>query len=49
MGVTLPLVNPAYTPDGVAGVLTDGTSNDVPLSVFPSLGHPHGGFDHSHD
>ncbi len=49
-GVTLPLVNPSYTPDGAAGVLTDGTVNDVlPLGAFPYLGLPHQGFDHSHD
>lgn len=49
-GVTLPLVDPLYSPDGAAGVLTDGTANDVPpLGVFPYLGHPHQGFEHSHD
>ena len=49
-GVTLPLVDPSYTPDGAAGVLTDGTDNDVPpLGVFPYLGHPHQGFEHTHD
>jgi len=49
-GVTLPLVDPSYTPDGAAGVLTDGTANDAPpLAGFPYLGHPFPGFDHSHD
>lgn len=49
-GVTLPLVDPSYAPDGAAGVLTDGTSNDVPpLGAFPYLGHPHAGFEHAHD
>jgi hypothetical protein len=49
-GVTLPLVDPSYTPDDAAGVLTDGTANDVsPLGGFPYLGHPHPGFEHFHD
>ena len=49
-GVTLPLVDPSYTPDGAAGVLTDGTANDAPpLAAFPYLGHPFPGFDHAHD
>jgi hypothetical protein len=49
-GVTLPLVTPSYKPDGAAGVLTDGSTNDVPpLPGFPYLGHPHQGFEHSHD
>ncbi|MFZ0666410.1 MAG: DUF4331 domain-containing protein [Acidimicrobiales bacterium] len=53
-GVTLPLVDPSYTPDGAAGLVTDGltanagdltakgTENYLP--VFPYLGHPHSGF-----
>lgn len=49
-GVTLPLVNPGYTPDAAAALLTDGTTNDVaPLAAFPYLGHPHQGYEHSHD
>ena len=49
-GVTLPLVRPSYTPDGAAGLLTDGTSNEQPyLGTFPYLAHPHEGFEHSHD
>lgn len=49
-GVTLPLVNPGYTADAAAGLLLDGTTNDVPfLTTFPYLGHPHEGFEHSHD
>ncbi|MGI0149089.1 MAG: DUF4331 family protein, partial [Thermoplasmata archaeon] len=49
-GVTLPLVVPSYVPDGAAALLLDGTSNDVaPLGTFPYLGHPHPGFEHSHD
>jgi len=49
-GVTLPLVRSTYTPDGAAGVLTDGTSNDLAyLGAFPYLAHPQEGFEHSHD
>jgi hypothetical protein len=47
-GVTVPLVDPAFTPDGAAGVVTDGlTASSVPagyLGVFPYLGVPYGGF-----
>jgi hypothetical protein len=49
-GVTYPLVAPTYVPDGAAGQLTDGTTNDVPyLSTFPYLALPHQGFLHYHD
>lgn len=49
-GVTLPLVDPSYTPDGAASLLLDGTSNDAaPLASFPYIGHPHPGFEHVHD
>ncbi len=49
-GVTLPLVDPTYVPDGAAGLLLDGTANDVAfLAGFPYLGHPHEGYEHSHD
>jgi len=48
-GVTYPLVKPSYTPDGAAGLLTDGTdpsSNPIHfLSQFPYLGVPQSGFD----
>ncbi len=48
-GVTYPLVA-SYTADGAAGLLTDGTTNDVPyLSSFPYLALPHEGYNHSHD
>ena len=45
-GATIPLVDPTFTPDGAAGVLTDGTTNtNAPfLSAFPYLGHPAGGY-----
>jgi hypothetical protein len=53
-GVTLPLVDSKFTPDGAAAVVTDGltsSSTDITangtekyLSTFPFLGVPHGGF-----
>jgi hypothetical protein len=44
-GVTIPLVDPSFTPDGAAGVLTDGTT-DVggTTATFPYLGDPGGGY-----
>ena len=44
-GVTYPLVNPSYTPDGAAGLIEDGTSPEGYLDVFPYLGHPVSGYD----
>lgn len=47
-GQTLPLVT-SFAPDGAAGLLTDGTVNDLPyLDTFPYLAHPHEGFEHTH-
>jgi hypothetical protein len=45
-GLTIPLVDPSYTPDGAASAVQDGTSNHNPavLDVFPYLGHPGGGY-----
>jgi hypothetical protein len=47
-GVTYPLVDHTFTPDGAASVVTDGTTPadlDIPyLPTFPYLGVPHGGF-----
>src|SRR3954470_10550342 len=45
-GLTLPLVDPTFTPDGAAGVLTDGTTdtNGGTTETFPFLGDPGGGF-----
>ena len=45
-GLTLPLVDPTFTPDGAAGVLTDGTTdtNGGTTATFPYLGDPGGGF-----
>jgi hypothetical protein len=45
-GLTIPLVDPSFTPDGVASVLTDGTTdtNGGTTDTFPFLGNPGGGF-----
>ena len=45
-GLTIPLVDPSFTTDGAAAVVTDGTSNTNPpyLSEFPYLGTPAGGY-----
>jgi hypothetical protein len=49
-GVTYPLVDPTFTPDGAAGLLFDITDATIPntvsyLDVFPYLDHPVSGFD----
>jgi hypothetical protein len=48
-GVTYPLIDPKFTPDGAAGLLTDGLTpasvSAPPLSHFPYLGVPYSGFD----
>ena len=45
-GLTIPLVDPGYTPDAAASGIKDGTSNtNAPfLRRFPYLGTPAGGF-----
>lgn len=45
-GLTLPLVDPSFTPDGATSVITDGTSNTNRryLDRFPYLGTPAGGY-----
>ena len=45
-GLTIPLVDPSYTPDGAASAVTDGTSdtNAALLKQFPYLGLPGGGY-----
>jgi hypothetical protein len=56
-GVTLPLVDPSFTPDSAAALVGDGVDsnpiqspNTTPfLSVFPYLPHPVPGYEHSHD
>jgi Domain of unknown function (DUF4331) len=49
-GVTIPLVDPSFTPDGAAGLVTDGTGGSLPANVsyldtFPYLDHPKSGYD----
>jgi hypothetical protein len=46
-GATIPLVDPTYTPDGAAGLVTDGVGPgpDRYQDTFPYLGTPHDGFD----
>jgi hypothetical protein len=47
-GVTYPLVNPSYTPDGAATVIEDGTFGHpgrVLLARFPFMGTPYSGYD----
>ncbi|MDT7725022.1 MAG: hypothetical protein QOI21_1598 [Actinomycetota bacterium] len=45
-GLTIPLVDPSYTPDGAASAVRDGTSNTNSdyLNAFPYLGTPAGGY-----
>jgi hypothetical protein len=45
-GATIPLVDPSYTPDAAAALLTDGTAPGPNRyqSTFPYLGTPHDGF-----
>ena len=49
-GVTIPLVDPSYTPDAAASAVTDGltpSNIDSPfLTSFPYLGIPYAGFDY---
>jgi len=44
-GVTLPLVDSTFTPDGAASVVTDGLTFDNYLPSFPYLGVPYSGYD----
>jgi hypothetical protein len=45
-GLTIPLVDPSFTPDGAASGINDGTTNTNPplLNQFPYLGTPAGGY-----
>ena len=45
-GLTIPLVDPSYTPDGAASAVQDGTTdtNAPLLGSFPYLGLPGGGY-----
>jgi len=45
-GVTIPLVDPSFTPDGAASAVEDGTTDtngDTSLT-FPYLADPNGGY-----
>ena len=47
-GATLPLVDPSFTPDGAAGLVTDGSApggSGAVLDEFPYVGHPVSGYD----
>src|SRR5438128_1799930 len=49
-GATYPLVDSSFTPDGAAGLLMDGTKEDLPfIPNFPYLAVPYEGYEHSHD
>jgi len=46
-GLTYPLVNPSYTPDGAASAIQDGSYNLARrhfTSTFPYIGTPHSGY-----
>jgi hypothetical protein len=44
-GLTIPLVDPSFTPDRAASVVTDGLTFDNYLRNFPYLGLPYNGYD----
>jgi hypothetical protein len=44
-GLTIPLVDPSFTPDGAASLVTDGSPASPTQNVFPYLAMPHDGFD----
>jgi Domain of unknown function (DUF4331) len=46
-GLTIPLVDPSFTPDAAAAAVTDGTKDKNPslLKSFPYLGLPGGGYE----
>jgi Domain of unknown function (DUF4331) len=46
-GVTYPLVDKTYTPDGAAGLITQGLTpaSDRYMASFPYVGDPHDGYD----
>jgi hypothetical protein len=45
-GLTIPLVDPSFTPDDAVNAISDGTSdtNGGTTDTFPFLGNPGGGF-----
>jgi len=50
-GVTIPLVDPSYTPDTAAGEVSDFSPPQIPAGIkyekqFPYLGEPYDGFTH---
>lgn len=47
-GATIPLVDPSFTPDGAASLVTDGLTpgSDRYIATFPYLGLPLDGFSH---
>src|SRR5438128_1247078 len=49
-GATYPLIDSSFTPDAAAGLLMDGTKEDLPfIPKFPYLAVPYEGYEHSHD
>jgi hypothetical protein len=44
-GATIPLVDPSFTPDGAASVVTDGLTFNNYIANFPYLGVPYSGYD----
>ncbi len=43
-GITIPLVDPTFTPDAAASKVTDGSATPTYLSTFPYLNTPYDGF-----
>ncbi|WP_380169303.1 DUF4331 domain-containing protein [Jannaschia sp. R86511] len=44
-GLTIPLVDPSYTPDGAAAAVTDGSTPPPVPAGFPYLATPYSGYD----
>ncbi|MFC3688938.1 DUF4331 domain-containing protein [Aquipuribacter hungaricus] len=44
-GATIPLVDPSFTPDGAAALVTDGSTPTPVLDGFPYVNVPYSGFD----
>jgi len=46
----VPLIDSSFTPDAAAGLMMDGTKEDLPfIPKFPYLAVPYEGYEHSHD
>ena len=43
-GLTIPLVDPTFTPDDAAGLVTDQVDPPAFLAAFPYLSTPHDGY-----